>query len=98
MLQDERRAALSAVPVIERAGRAYYVRMADIPPPWEAAFRAALRGSACPAIDGEGECAYAWDWHDWLNGSFPRQPLKICAREGVMVDTDKGRSAHASFR
>ncbi|MFM0140583.1 hypothetical protein [Caballeronia grimmiae] len=69
---DERRAALSAVPVIERAGRAYYVRMADIPPPWEAAFRAALRGSACPAIDGEGECAYAWDWHDWLNGSFPR--------------------------
>ena len=58
--------------MIERSGHPYYVRLADIPPPWQAAFRAALRGSACPAIEGEGECAYAWDWHDWLHGRLPR--------------------------
>lgn len=68
----ERRAALHAVPVIDREGRPPYVRLSDIPSPWRDTFRAALHGSACPAISGEDECAYAWDWRDWLDGRFPR--------------------------
>lgn len=59
------------VPVIERDGRPHYVRLLDIPPPWQDAFRAALRGSGCPVVEGEGECAYGRDWADWLHGRFP---------------------------
>src|SRR5258708_6349200 len=67
-------ALLASVPVIERDGRPDYVRLNDIPQPWQDTFRAALRGSACPLIDGEGEgdCAWAWDWKDWVEGTFPR--------------------------
>ncbi|WP_230459323.1 hypothetical protein [Burkholderia ubonensis] len=68
----ERLAAPRAVRVIEHEGRPYYVRLADVPQPWRDQFRAALRGSGCPVIAGEGECAYASDWSDWLRGSFPR--------------------------
>jgi hypothetical protein len=64
--------SLRDVPVIEREGKASYVRLADIPQPWRDTFRAALRGSACPLIDGEGDCAWAWDWKDWIKGTFPR--------------------------
>jgi hypothetical protein len=63
---------LATVPVFERAGKPYYVRLADVPSPWQDRFRAALRGSGCPVITGEGECAYAWDWQEWLQGFFPR--------------------------
>lgn len=59
------------VPVIERDGRPFAVRLADIPHPWQERFRSALRGSACPVIDSEGDCAYVWDWQDWLQGHFP---------------------------
>lgn len=68
----EEAAQLQAVPVqLQADGRPYYVRLADIPHPWPGEFRAALRGSGCPAIAGEGECTYAWDWSDWLRGRFP---------------------------
>jgi hypothetical protein len=60
-----------AVPMRERNGRPYYVRMQDIPPPWQTEFDFALHGSACPLINGEGKCAYAWDWLDWLQGRLP---------------------------
>lgn len=66
------RETLAAVPVIERNGHAFAVRLADIPEPHRTAFANTLRGSACPAIEGEADCAYAWDWHDWLAGWFPR--------------------------
>ncbi|MGZ2747537.1 hypothetical protein [Burkholderia stagnalis] len=72
-------------PLIERAGRAFAVRLSDIPQPWRDSFRIALRGSACPALDGEGECAYAWDWQDWLQGTFPR------GRAVEMFDIPDGR-------
>jgi hypothetical protein len=65
-------AQLAGVPVIEREGRPDYVRLSDIPQPWQDTFRAALRGSCCPLIDGEGDCAWAADWTDWLDGRFPR--------------------------
>ncbi|MGF6776188.1 hypothetical protein [Paraburkholderia sp. GAS334] len=64
-------AALRKVPVHVHNGRRYYVRLSEIPAPWQDAFRAALRGSCCPAIDGEGECAFEWDWSDWLHGRLP---------------------------
>ncbi|WP_429447914.1 hypothetical protein [Paraburkholderia sp. WC7.3g] len=69
--RDERTAQLQAVPVQMRDGRPYYVRLLDVPQPWQDEFRAALRGSGCPAIDGEGECAWPWDWCNWLQGRFP---------------------------
>ncbi|MGF6367938.1 hypothetical protein OKW40_000688 [Paraburkholderia sp. RAU6.4a] len=69
--RDERTAQLQAVPVQMRDGRPYYVRLLDVPQPWQDEFRAALRGAGCPAIDGEGECAWAWDWCNWLQGRFP---------------------------
>lgn len=70
---EERAALRQAVPIQLRAdGRPYYVRLADIPQPWRDELRAALPGSGCPAIAGEGECAYASDWVDWLRGRFPR--------------------------
>ncbi|MFM0006270.1 helix-turn-helix transcriptional regulator [Paraburkholderia dipogonis] len=78
LTDDERRGFLAAwrartrVPVIERHGKASYVRLADIPPPLQGEFRTALGGSCCPAIDGEGECAWSTDWIDWLDGRFPR--------------------------
>jgi hypothetical protein len=61
-----------SVPVHERNGRPSYMRLLDVPPPFQDEFRAALRGSCCPAIDGEGEGAWAGDWADWLDGRFPR--------------------------
>jgi len=69
--RDERTAQLQAVPVQLRDGRPYYIRLLEVPQPWQDEFRAALHGSGCPTIDGEGECAYAWDWSDWLQGRFP---------------------------
>lgn len=65
-------AAPTDVPVIERNGRPFAIRLRDIPQPWQDRFRTALRGSACPVIGGEGHCAYVWDWQDWLQGRFPR--------------------------
>lgn len=72
MLDDDRLAMLRTVPVIERDGRPPYVRLLDIPPPFQSEFRTALRGSACPVIDGDGEYAWASDWIDWREGRFPR--------------------------
>ncbi|RQH00197.1 hypothetical protein [Paraburkholderia dinghuensis] len=60
-----------AVPVIQRNGRPFAICLRDIPQPWQDRFRAALRGSACPVMDGDGEYAYVRDWQDWLDGRFP---------------------------
>jgi len=66
-----RRQTCRVVPVRERDGRPSYIRLSDIPPPWQDTFRNALRGSAAPLIQGEDDCAWAWDWSDWLRGRFP---------------------------
>jgi hypothetical protein len=69
---SERHALRDAVRAIKRSGRAYAVRLGDIPEPYRAVFENALYGSGRPAIEAEGPCAYAQDWLDWLDGKFPR--------------------------
>jgi hypothetical protein len=56
MTDAERRALPHAVPMHVHKGRPYYVCLSGIPAPWQDAFRMALRGSACPVIDGRGMC------------------------------------------
>ncbi|PYE22864.1 hypothetical protein C7410_109160 [Paraburkholderia silvatlantica] len=68
------------VPAIERHGRPFAIRLRDIPQPWRGHFHTALRGSACPVIEGEGLCAYVWDWQDWLQGRFPHDGNESQAR------------------
>lgn len=68
------------MPVIERNGRPFAIRLRDIPQPWQSRFHTALRGSACPVIEGEGLCAYVWDWQDWLQGRFPHDGGESQAR------------------
>lgn len=58
--------SVSVVPIRERNGRRDFVAIDDIPEPWRGQFRLALFGSQCPAVDGYGDCAYAWDWQDWV--------------------------------
>ncbi|CAN7465165.1 hypothetical protein [Paraburkholderia hospita] len=71
-LRGERGAALRGVPVQRPESGPPYVRLADIPAPWQSQFRAALRGSACPVAEGARDCAYWSDWIDWIEGRFPR--------------------------
>ncbi|KHK60178.1 hypothetical protein PI86_03990 [Burkholderia sp. A9] len=63
------RKSLGTVPVIERNGRPFAVRLADIPEPHRTAFDRALTGSAVSVLDGEGDFAYAWDFADWVSGT-----------------------------
>lgn len=58
---------IAAVPIREFRGRPFYVRLRDIPPPWDAQFSRALYGSGCPYFEGEGDCAYSHDWERWVN-------------------------------
>jgi hypothetical protein len=42
----------------------HYVRLADIPEPFRAEFRAWMRFGACPGIEGEGRCGCMYE-HDF---------------------------------
>lgn len=61
---------IAAVPIREFRGRPFYVRISDIPPPWDAQFSRALYGAGCPGFEGEGRCAYSHDWENWVNGHW----------------------------
>ncbi|MFW6855083.1 hypothetical protein [Burkholderia gladioli] len=63
------RDSLGTVPVIERDGRAFAVRLVDIPEPHRTAFATALQGSQARVLEGEGDLAYAWDFADWVRGT-----------------------------
>lgn len=64
-LTQELQGILRAVPIQSRDGRRYFVRVADIPDPWQSQFIEALRGSACPVLNGEGR----WHLHGtWKHG------------------------------
>lgn len=47
-----------------------YVRLSDIPEPYQTEFANDSYGSTCPLIDNEGECHYTWDWLKWLGFRF----------------------------
>jgi hypothetical protein len=49
-------------------GSPHFIVLADVPEPWHTQFKKALRGSACPIVIGFGDCAFARDWTDWVNG------------------------------
>lgn len=59
---------IAAVPIREFRGRPFYVRVRDIPPPWDAQFSRALYGANCPGFPDEGPCAHSHDWQNWVNG------------------------------
>lgn len=44
-----------------------YVRMADISEPARAAFDRRMLGATVPAIPGEKDCVYAWDWESFIS-------------------------------
>jgi hypothetical protein len=48
-----------------------YVVIAKLPIEQQEPFKKWLIGQTCPAMDCEGEnkfnCAYVWDYNDWLN-------------------------------
>lgn len=57
-----------AVP-IHVDGNLTYVRMCEIPEPARSAFERRMRGSTVPVIPGAGDCAYSWDWLDFIEGA-----------------------------
>jgi len=61
---------IAAVPIREFRGRPFYVRISDIPAPWNAQFSRAIRGSNCPGFPDEGPCAHGHDWQCWVNGNW----------------------------
>lgn len=69
MTRDE---LLAAVPVRRTAADGPFIALADIPAPWRDQFEQALRGSAAPAMPDVGPCAWAWDWQQWVMGSWHR--------------------------
>ena len=69
MTRDE---LIAAVPVRRTAADGPFVALADIPAPWRDQFEQALRGSAAPAMPDVGPCAWAWDWQQWVMGSWHR--------------------------
>lgn len=67
MTRDE---LIAAVPIREFRGRPFYVRIRDIPAPWDAQFSRALYGANCPGFADEGPCAHSHDWESWVNGRW----------------------------
>ena len=55
------------VPVI-KGDHLAYIRFADIPEPARSVFQRRMAHSTVPVISGEGRCAYASDWEDFLAG------------------------------
>ena len=57
---------------IRKAGNLAYVRLREIPEPAHSLFRKRLAYSTQPVIEEDAEpmdCAYAWDWLDFLAGA-----------------------------
>lgn len=76
LTQDDHQVLQRVVPVIEDASKPYAVRIADLPQPLQEELREWWRMWSLPLFnpDGGGDCIYAWDWSDWLNGRVPDLP------------------------
>lgn len=62
---------LEAVPIHNYQGLPYFVVVAEIPEPWQKQFARALYGSTCPAFPEYQQCAFVWDWKNWVKGKGP---------------------------
>lgn len=73
---DDRQVLQRVVPVVEAAGEPYAVRIADVPQPLQDELREWWKMWCLPLFDpdGGGDCIYAWDWSDWLDGRVPDLP------------------------
>ncbi|WCM23671.1 hypothetical protein NDK50_22730 [Paraburkholderia bryophila] len=73
---NDRQVLQRIVPVIEDAGQRYAVRIANVPQPLQDELREWCRMWSLPLFnpDGRGDCIYAWDWSDWLDGRVPDLP------------------------
>jgi len=67
MTRDE---LAKVVPAHDYKGRRFFVRLAEVPEPWRSQFWHDIRGSAVPSFPGEGNLAYAWDWDQWVAGTW----------------------------
>ena len=65
---------LAAVSIHRPESRSAYVVLAEIPQPWRDQFQEALRGSACPLVEGLGHCAYGHDWQAWVRDEWYDRP------------------------
>ena len=65
---------LTAVSIHRPESRSAYVVLAEIPHPWRDQFQEALRGSACPHVEGLGNCAYDHDWQAWVRNEWYDRP------------------------
>jgi hypothetical protein len=43
-----------------------YIRIAEIPEPYQAGFRLYVMHKTCPYFPAEGDCAYVWNYRDWM--------------------------------
>lgn len=68
-----RRPAPLSVPV-HHDGSVAYVRMSEIPEPARSAFDRRMLGATVPAIPGEKDCVYAWDWESFISPGRRRHP------------------------
>jgi len=76
LTRDDRQVLQLVVPVIENAGKPYAVPIADVPQPVQDELREWWRMWGLPLFDpdGRGDCIFAWDWSDWLDGRAPDLP------------------------
>ena len=76
---------LAVVPVHDHEGHPYYVDLADIPQPWREQFWNALYGSQCRCFEGVERAAYAWDWRQWVAGTWWRREFGPQGRADFIV-------------
>ena len=82
----------ASVPIRERNGRPFFVAMEDIPQPWRTQFMQAMIGSAVPPFAEMGECAFVWDWKEWLEhgrwGDGGPRGLDSAPQSGPSIDEE----------
>ncbi|WP_175899372.1 hypothetical protein [Burkholderia vietnamiensis] len=56
---------LNPIPIIERNGSPFAIRIGDIPQPWQDEFVMAMTSTPVPRIEGESALVYFSDWRNW---------------------------------
>lgn len=59
---------IERVPIREDKSGLRYIRFVDIPEPTRTLFENNMKYSTVPVLEGEGDCAYEWDWTDFVGG------------------------------